>query len=333
MTIPVDLHEALTIEDLRVGIGRGRDRVELLDGISLSLRRGEILALVGESGSGKSMTALAAARLLPPGAELGARRLVVGGADVASAGGAALDRIRGKSFGFVFQEPMTSLNPLLTIGEQIAEPIRLHLHLDRAATRSRVIDLLGAVGFPAASTRLDDYPHQLSGGQRQRAMIAMAIACNPPFLFADEPTTALDVTTQAQVLTLLRSLCRERGMGMLLITHDLGVVSAVADRVAVMYAGRIVETGPAAAVLAAPHHPYADALRRALPRVSAKVARLEALEGQPPSPRAFPTGCRFHPRCARATARCRTSVPALVPSGLRTVACFNPIAETKETAP
>ncbi|MBI4957168.1 MAG: ABC transporter ATP-binding protein [Myxococcales bacterium] len=309
--MPLFALEALTV-DFRTDDGVLR----AVDGVSLAVEAGEIVCLVGESGSGKSTVALAAMGLLPQPAgrvTSGAAWLDDDGArtDLVQAGERALARLRGRRLAMIFQDPMTSLNPYLTVGAQLSEVLELHEGLAHAAARARSTELLRQVGIPAPESRLDEHPHRLSGGMRQRVMIAMALACRPKLLFADEPTTALDVTVQAQILELL---CRERdavGCGILLITHDLGVVARVADRVAVMYAGRIVEAGPAREVLRRPRHPYTLALLRAVPRVDAEAdaEALVAIPGAPPSPLALPTGCAFHPRCALAEARCRETRP------------------------
>lgn len=312
----------LKIQNLSLAFGKGRDRVQITDGVSLSVGAGEIVALVGESGAGKSATALSVAGLLGPQARIETGSIEINGQDIAPLRPKALNEIRGRQIGFIFQEPMSSLNPLMTIGDQITEPLTRHLRLSRGTARTKAADLLASVGFPSPETRLDDYPHQLSGGQRQRVMIAIAISCGPSLLVADEPTTALDVTTQAQVLTLLDQLRRDSGMGVLLITHDLGVVDSFADRVAIMYAGRIVEQGPTREVFAAPEHPYTRLLLKSLPRISQKLARLPVIEGSPPSPRDFPDGCRFHPRCPEATPGCSVGAPTYFERDGRGVACL-----------
>lgn len=318
---------ALVIDSLSISFARGRRRqIPVVDNVSLSVGRGEVMALVGESGSGKSVTAMSIARLLGPEAVIDAGQLAIGNTETVGLSPRALRSVRGASVGFVFQEPMTSLNPLMTVGDQIIEPLVTHRRLSRETARERAAALLADVGFPSPRERLDDYPHQLSGGQRQRAMIAIAIACDPVLLVADEPTTALDVTTQAQVLTLIDRLRRKSGMGVLLITHDLGVVDGFADRVAVMYAGRIVETGPVREVFARPAHPYTRLLLRSLPRVSVKLPVLPVIEGTPPSPAAFPSGCRFHPRCPDKIPSCTADMPPVTTFGARKVSCFR--AET-----
>jgi len=327
-----DASPALAIDGLSVAFGPRHGRLQVVENASLHVARGELVALVGESGSGKSATALAITRLLGPNATISVERIAVAGEDLTHFDARQMRAVRGRRIGFVFQEPMSSLNPLLKVGIQVAESPVAHLRLSPRAARERSIELLRAVGMPSPETRVDLYPHQLSGGQRQRVMIAIAIACDPPLLVADEPTTALDVTTQAQVLALLDQLRRERGMGILMITHDLGLVHEVADRAAVMYAGRIVEAGVTKEIFTTPRHPYTALLLEALPRVSRRVDRLPAIAGAPPSPAAFPSGCRFHPRCPRATDICSGQVPALVTSEGRSVACHHPLTSAVDVA-
>jgi oligopeptide/dipeptide ABC transporter ATP-binding protein len=299
----------LSVRDLSVSFGPLR----VLEGLSFDLAQGEVLGVVGESGSGKSMTALAIMGLLPRGGRVVAGRAVLEGQEVTALPERDLQRLRGARMVMIFQEPMTSLNPVLTVGEQVAEVLRQHRGMNRRAAHAEAINLLRLVEIPAAERRVDDYPHQLSGGQRQRAMIAIALACRPKLLIADEPTTALDATVQAGILDLLRGLRRELGMAVLLITHDLGVVADFADRVVVMYAGRIAETGPSAAIFASPQHPYTQALLAAIPRLSGPIANLPAIPGVVPSPADFPAGCRFAPRCPHAHLECTLAPPALIP--------------------
>ncbi len=286
--------------------------VRAVDGVSYAIGAGETLAVVGESGSGKSVTALSILRLVasPPG------RIVGGvirfrGRDLLSLPEAEMRAIRGKEISMIFQEPMTSLNPVYSCGEQIIEVVMLHDRVDRAAARSRAIDMLGLVGIPSPEQRVDEYPHQMSGGMRQRVMIAMALACRPALLIADEPTTALDVTIQAQILDLLQRLRQELGMAVLLITHDLGVVAETADRVAVMYAGQVVEYCSVRDTFRATRHPYTAGLLASLPKLGADRDRLRVIPGHVPDPTRFPQGCRFHPRCPIAVERCRSEMPTL----------------------
>jgi oligopeptide/dipeptide ABC transporter ATP-binding protein len=298
--------------------------VPVLEDVSFTIAPGETLGLVGESGCGKSVTALSLMRLLPePPARVTGGRIVFDGADLLAMGAASLRAIRGDRVAMIFQEPMTSLNPVFTIGDQIGESLIVHRGASRAAARAEATRLLDLVGIPAAASRLDRYPHELSGGQRQRAMIAIALACKPRLLIADEPTTALDVTVQAQILDLIGRLRRELGMAVLLITHDLGVVAEFCDRVAVMYAGRIVEEAPATALFAAPGHRYTEALLRSMPAANAPGRALPSIPGTVPPPAARGAGCVFAPRCGFAVERCSGDLPPLSapPHRLR---CWNP---------
>ena len=300
----------LAVDDLRVTFGPpGREQVAV-DGVSFTLAPGEVLGIVGESGCGKSLTALSILGLIPdPPGRIAGGRIRLRGIDIAGTGDSAMNRIRGKEISMIFQEPMTALNPVFRIGEQIAETLRAHEGLGRAAARTRALQMLERVGIGNPVQRMDQYPHELSGGMRQRVMIAIALACRPQILIADEPTTALDVTIQAQILMLLRDLQRELGMAVVLITHDLGVVAQVVDRVLVMYAGRIVESGTVAAVFARPAHPYTRLLLDSIPSLDKEQDRLCAIPGTVPSLSNLPAGCRFHPRCPDARASCRTRPP------------------------
>lgn len=315
MTIPV-----LDVADLHIVLGAQ----DVVMGLSLSVEAGEMLGLVGESGCGKSVTALAIMRLLAePPMRLAGGAIRLDGQDLATLSESALTRLRGRQMAMIFQEPMTSLNPVLTIGEQIAEAVLLHEKLSHRAARDRAAALLKRVGIPGPHDALSRYPHQMSGGQRQRVMIAMALACSPRLLIADEPTTALDVTVQAQILDLLDDLRRETGMAVLLITHDLGVVSQYCDRVAVMYGGRVVETGPADALFAHPRHRYTRALLETIPAANPPGAVLPAIPGAVPPPGRRPPGCAFHPRCKAVLDRCRSDLPVLTGSP-HAAACWNP---------
>jgi peptide/nickel transport system ATP-binding protein len=290
--------------------------VRAVEDVSFDVDAGETLAIVGESGSGKSVTSLSIMRLLPPGAARNAGTIRFRDRDLLTLGEAEMRAVRGNEIGMIFQEPMTSLNPVLTIGYQIGETLRLHQHLGRAAARERAIELLRLVDIPSPERRVDEYPHQLSGGMRQRAMIAMALACSPRLLIADEPTTALDVTIQAQVLDLMADLQRRTGTAIILITHDLGVVAEVADRVIVMYAGRTVEEARTADLFARPAHPYTRGLLGTVPRLGSSLAadapeRLTEIPGQVPSLRQAIVGCAFAGRCAHAEERCRRAAPRL----------------------
>ena len=304
----------LSVRDLTAVFAlRGGLETRAVDGVSLDLFPGETLALVGESGSGKTTLALSLLRLIPdpPGRIDSASRIEFDGTDVLRLDAGALRRIRGGGMAMIFQEAGSSLNPVMTVGAQIAETVRVHTGLGRRAARGRARDLLADVGL-SDPERLDQYPHQLSGGMQQRVMIAMALAGAPRVLIADEPTTALDVTIQLQVLDLLADLQQRLGLALLLITHDLGVAARIASRVAVMYAGRIVESAPAARVFGGPQHPYTEALLQAVPRLDRPAGRLPAIPGQPPRASEWPAGCRFHPRCRHAWARCREQEPALL---------------------
>ena len=302
----------LAIDGLTVSFPAGRGRARVIEEVGFAIDRGEIVALVGESGSGKSVTALAVMGLLAPTARREAGTIRFEGEDLAAMTQAALRERRGRDLAMIFQEPMTSLNPLFRAGFQIGEAIEAHLGVSRRVARERAIALMRAVGISAPERRVDDYPHQLSGGMRQRVMIAMAIACEPRLLIADEPTTALDVTIQAQILALIRGLRASRGMGVLLITHDLGVVAGMADRVVVMYAGAVVEEAKVAELFARPRHPYTRMLLRAVPRIAARLPRLVQIGGSTPPPSRLPTGCRFHPRCPDVVERCRVEAPPLL---------------------
>ena len=303
--------DALSIRGLSVSFPGPTGRMRVIEDVSLSIGRGEIVGLVGESGSGKSVTALAAMRLLAATARVDAGAVHLGERDLAKLGKSELLKIRGAEMAMIFQEPMTSLNPLFRAGFQIGETLQAHLGLSRREAHARAVTLMRAVGIPAPEQRVDDYPHQLSGGMRQRVMIAMAMACSPKVLLADEPTTALDVTLQAQILALVRRLRDDTGMGVLLITHDLGVVAGMADRVVVMYAGLVMEEAPVRALYAAPLHPYTRLLLKSIPRVGVKAERLHQIPGTTPPPSRFPGGCRFHPRCPDAIEPCRTQLPPL----------------------
>lgn len=298
----------LEIQDLQVDFGARR----VVDGVSLSIDEGQTLCLVGESGCGKSVTALSIARLLPtPPARHAGGRILLQGRDVLAMSPTELRSIRGGVVSYIFQEPGASLNPVMRIGAQVLESLRLHV--PARAHDAEVVRLLRLVGIPAPERRARDYPHQLSGGMQQRVMIAMALATEPRLLVADEPTTALDVTIQAQIIELLRDLQREMGMAILLITHNLGLVADIAQRVAVMYAGQIVEEAPALRLLSQPVHPYTRALIRSVPEIGGGLDRLPAIPGNVPAPGHWPAGCRFAPRCAMALATCSTAMPPLTP--------------------
>lgn len=310
------MNRVLDVRDLRISFpGPGGLRFHPVDGVSFSLDRGETLALVGESGCGKSLTSLALLRLVPAPGRVDAGSVIrLGETDVLALEGEALRHIRGKRIGMIFQDPMTSLNPVFTVGDQIAEGVRAHLRVSKAEARERARALLQEVGMPDPAERLDAYPHQLSGGMRQRVMIAIALSAEPEILVADEPTTALDVTVQAQILEVLDELRRRRGMAVLLITHDLGIVAGRADRVAVMYAGQIVEEAPTPELFARPSHPYTQGLFASVPRITGPVQRLTPIRGTVPPPTAWPAGCRFRPRCPQAFDKSELP-PELLPVG------------------
>ncbi len=295
---------ALALDTLRTEFRLGGAWRPAVDGVSFDLAEGETLALVGESGCGKSVTALSIMGLLPERAARVSGSARVGGVDVVSCSRRQLERLRGDTVAMVFQDPMTGLNPVMPIGAQVAESLLVHRGLSRKAARQAAIAVLDEVKIPSASQRYGDYPHQFSGGMRQRVMIALAVACNPAVLLADEPTTALDVTIQAQVLGLLADLKARHGMAMLFITHNLGVVAQITDRVAIMYAGQIVEQAPVAAIFARPAHPYTSALFAAIPRMDRPTADLAAIPGRVPPLTAMPPGCRFQPRCPAARPGC-----------------------------
>jgi peptide/nickel transport system ATP-binding protein len=317
----------LEIEDLAVAFGPAANATTVVDGVSFTVDAHETVALVGESGSGKSVTALAIMRLLQEPGRVTRGAIRFEGRDLAPLGEREMAAIRGNRIAMIFQEPMSSLNPLLSIGAHVAEPLRLHRGLSRRDARARAIALLDRVGNPSAAQRYDDYPHRMSGGMRQRVMIAAALACDPALLIADEPTTALDVTIQAQITDLLADLQAEFGMGVLFITHDLGVVAEQAHRVVVMYAGRVVERAETATLFGAAAHPYSAALLRCMPDDEEQVDdRLAVIEGTVPAPTALPGGCRFEPRCPQAFAACRAQEPPLLALGPdHAAACLKPL--------
>jgi peptide/nickel transport system ATP-binding protein len=301
----------LEVRDLRTSFFLDGGEARAVDGISFTLEAGRVLGLVGESGCGKSMTALSLMRLVPPPGRIIGGEVRFEGRDLLRLDEREMRSVRGAGLGIVFQEPMTALNPVFTVGSQIAEAVRLHRPVSRGAAWARAVELLAEVGIPDAARRAHDYPHRLSGGMRQRVMIAMAISCEPRILIADEPTTALDVTIQAEILDLLAELRARRGMALLLITHDLGVVAQQADEVAIMYAGRIVEHASVLNVFDHPLHPYTQALFRSMPGVGGRRERLEAIPGQVPDLLHLPSGCTFHERCPRRIDDCARIVPPL----------------------
>jgi oligopeptide/dipeptide ABC transporter ATP-binding protein len=312
---------------------RGTRVVRAVEGLSLRVEAGETLGIVGESGSGKTTLALTILRLLPPAARITSGRLMFEGEDLLKKSDAEMRRVRGKRIAMILQDPMASLNPLFTIGDQVAEPIRVHEGATRTAAWKRAGELLKAVRIPAPKTRLHQYPHEMSGGMRQRIVGAIGISCEPRLLIADEPTTSLDLTIQAQYLNLLRELQRAHGLALIFITHNLGIVAKMCDQLAVMYAGRVVEAGPVRQVFRAPVHPYTRALLSSIPRMSDRSQRLTAIDGQPPDLAALPPGCAFGPRCASAFDRCRmTEPPAFAREDGRIARCWlaAPEASTPE---
>jgi peptide/nickel transport system ATP-binding protein len=315
--VPAQSPWLLEVEDLHVHFVTTRGVVRAVEGISYKVRPGETIALVGESGCGKSVSSLAIMRLLAkPAGRIVAGRILFQGRNLLDLTEDQMREIRGRDIAMIFQEPMTSLNPVLTIGFQIMEPLLIHLAMTEDAARARAVELLKMVGIPDPERRLDQYPHHFSGGMRQRMMIAMALACGPSLILADEPKTALDVTIQAQILELMRDLSRRLGVAMLIITHNLGVVARYADRVNVMYAGRIIERASAAELYANPRHAYTLGLLRSVPRLDEpRRERLDPIEGQPPDLARLPAGCAFAPRCRLAQARCRAERPTLEQAG------------------
>jgi len=302
---------------------RGTRVTRAVEDVSFALNEGQTLGVVGESGSGKTTLALSLLRLLPPGARTVAGAIRFEGEDLLAKTPTEMRKIRGKRMAMILQDPMASLNPLFTIGDQVAESIRIHEQASRRSAGERARGLLRSVRIAAPEVRVREYPHQLSGGMRQRVVGAIALACGPRLLIADEPTTSLDVTIQAQYLKLLRDLQREHGLAMIFITHNLGIVAKMCDTVAVMYAGRIVESGPTRRIFAAPAHPYTQALVDSIPRLGDGRSRLRAIEGQPPDPAALPSGCAFHPRCPDVMEQCRTAAPPVFTIGAdHIVACW-----------
>jgi oligopeptide/dipeptide ABC transporter ATP-binding protein len=319
----------LSVDDLRVEFWTRRGTVHAVNGISFDIAAGETLGIVGESGCGKSVTALAILGILPRAGRVTGGHALFEGRDLIGRPDRELRTIRGRDIAMIFQDPMTSLNPVLTIGRQIRESIETHFDLDRKAAEARVVELLEQVGIPEAKRRARDYPHQFSGGMRQRAMIAMALACEPKLLIADEPTTALDVTIQAQILDLLRALVAERDTALIMITHDLGVVAGMCERVNVMYGGMVMESGSAEDVFGSPRHPYTLGLLQSVPRLDTPRGRkLQPIEGAPRDMLRAPSACPFAPRCTYEVEQSRQEVPPLVEIAPgHKVACFNPVPE------
>jgi peptide/nickel transport system ATP-binding protein len=316
----------LEVEGLRVDIALRRSTVHAVDDVSFSIAPGETVGLVGESGCGKTTIGLALLRLLPVGGRITAGAIRLGGRDLTALAEDEMRAVRGERIGIVFQDPLTSLNPTMTVGDQVGEPLRIHRKASARAARRHAAELLALVGLPSPGRQLDRYPHQLSGGMRQRVSLATALACDPALLIADEPTTALDVTTQDQILELFARLKAELGMAVLLITHDMGVVAGQADRVLVMYAGRLVEAGTTDRIFYGKRHRYTEALLGSIPRLStSRDEPLSTIPGQPPDLARPPAGCRFAPRCAHATEVCRASDPQLAGEPGHLFACFHPV--------
>jgi oligopeptide/dipeptide ABC transporter ATP-binding protein len=319
------VNELLRVENLRTYFGTRGGTLRAVDGVDLSIPQGGTLGVVGESGSGKSVTALSVMRLIDkPGRIEAGSKILFEGRDLTTLDERELARIRGNDISMIFQEPMTSLNPVFTVGDQISEAVRLHAGLGKRDAKTRAVELMQLVGIPSAERRVDDYPHQMSGGMRQRVMIAMALSSDPKLLIADEPTTALDVTVQAQILELMKDLRERLGMAILLITHDLGVVAEMVDEVAVMYAGRVVERGPVEEIFASPQHPYTEALLESIPLLGMRYSSdpLKAIRGTVPSPLEWPVGCRFAPRCDYTFDKCVTNDPPLLAVPPQESACW-----------
>ena len=316
----------LEINNLRTYFHLADKVIPAVDGVSFHVNGGETLCLVGESGSGKSVTALSVMRLIPtPPGRYEEGEILFEGENLLTKAEKDMCGIRGNAISMIYQEPMTSLNPVFTVGMQIRESLQIHQGLSRREADARAAHMLSSVGIPEPEARLREYPHQLSGGMRQRVMIAMALCCEPKLLIADEPTTALDVTIQAQILDLMRKLKEEMGMTILFITHDLGVVAEIAERVIVMYAGRIVEEGPVGDIFSRPLHPYTQGLLTCIPRIEEDVEKLNVIDGMVPPPGSFPSGCRFHPRCPYAQTLCAEQTPVLAPYGSAKAACHFPL--------
>jgi peptide/nickel transport system ATP-binding protein len=317
MTTPV-----LSVRDLVVQFPTRRGVLTAVDRISFDIAPGEVVGVVGESGAGKSMTGAAVIGLLEPPGLIAGGEILLKGERIDNLAPEAMRKIRGKRIGMVFQDPLTSLNPLYTVGEQLMETIQTHTRLTNAQARARAIDLLTEVGIPAPDKRIDAYPHQFSGGMRQRVVLALALCAEPELVIADEPTTALDVSVQAQIITLLKNLCKEHGTAVMLITHDMGVIAETADRVAVMYAGRIAEIGPVQDVIKRARHPYTEGLMGSIPSLDATSDRLVQIPGSMPRLTAIPQGCAFNPRCPKVVDRCRVERPDPMAVGGSQVACW-----------
>jgi peptide/nickel transport system ATP-binding protein len=312
----------LQVQNLIVEFPGRHGTLRALDGISFDIAPGEILGVVGESGAGKSLTGAAIIGLLEPPGRIGSGQIVLEGERIDDLPYAQMRHIRGRKIGAIFQDPLTSLNPLYTVGQQLVETIQAHLPLNAAQARARAISLLQDTGIPAAEQRMEHYPHQFSGGMRQRVVIALALAAEPKLIVADEPTTALDVSIQAQIIMLLKNICKKRGAAVMLITHDMGVIAETCDRVAVLYAGRLAEIGPVHDIINRPSHPYTAGLMAAIPDIAVDRERLNQIDGAMPRLNAIPTGCAFNPRCPQVFDKCRQDRPELMPAGPTQAACW-----------
>ena len=312
----------LEVKNLKVEFPTRHGLLTAIDDVSFTIAPGEVLGVVGESGAGKSITGTAIIGLLEPPGRIAQGQILLNGKRIDNLSYDQMRAIRGREIGAIFQDPLTSLNPLYTVGRQLTETIQTHLDLSAEAARKRAIELLAQTGIPAPDKRVDQYPHQFSGGMRQRVVIALALAANPKLLIADEPTTALDVSIQAQIIQLIKTLCREQGTAVMLVTHDMGVIAETADRVAVMYAGRVAEIGPVSQVIHSPQHPYTRGLMGSIPKMGADVDRLAQIDGAMPRLNAIPSGCAFNPRCPKVMERCKKERPDLLPAGATQAACW-----------
>jgi peptide/nickel transport system ATP-binding protein len=326
------IEPVLSVRNLQVEFVTRRSVLRAIDDVSFDIARGEVLGVVGESGAGKSVTGLAVIGLIDPPGRIAGGGIYLSGLRIDDLAPEQLRRIRGKRIGMIFQDPLTSLNPLYRVGDQLVETITTHLNLSAAAARKRAIDLLAEVGIPAPDKRIDAYPHEFSGGMRQRVVIALAICAEPELIIADEPTTALDVSVQAQIIALIKRLGRDHGTAVMLVTHDMGVIAETCDRVAVMYAGRIAEIGPVQDVVQSPLHPYAKGLMGAIPTLAGDAERLVQIPGSMPRLSAIPLGCSFNPRCAFAFDRCRIERPEPQKYGTQAVACHLYDAAARDNA-
>ncbi|WLD58029.1 ABC transporter ATP-binding protein [Salinispirillum sp. LH 10-3-1] len=320
----------LSVRDLVVEFPKRKTVLRALDNVSFDIARGEILGVVGESGAGKSLTGASIIGLLEPPGRIASGEIYLDGERIDNLPYEKMRRIRGKRIGMVFQDPLTSLNPILTIADQLIETIRTHLPMNEKQARERAIALLDEVGIPAADKRVDDYPHQFSGGMRQRVVIALALAGEPELIIADEPTTALDVSVQAQIIDVLKRMCKDHGAAVMLVTHDMGVIAEACDRVAVMYAGRVAEIGPVRDVVKHPQHPYTVGLMGSIPSLTHETERLVQIPGSMPRLDAIPTGCAYNPRCDRVFAKCKEERPSLIPAGNGQVSCW--LFDAKESS-